>query len=39
VLTEQGATHTADDLFTLHRVRVHGGDDLDAFIRNLNLEW
>jgi peptidoglycan/xylan/chitin deacetylase (PgdA/CDA1 family) len=39
VLTEQGATHTADDLFTLHRVRVHGGDDLDAFIRNLNLDW
>jgi peptidoglycan/xylan/chitin deacetylase (PgdA/CDA1 family) len=39
VLTEQGATHTTDDLFTLRRVRVHGGDDLDAFIRNLNLDW
>jgi peptidoglycan/xylan/chitin deacetylase (PgdA/CDA1 family) len=39
VLTEQGATHTADDLFTLQRVRVHGGDDLDSFIRNLNLDW
>ena len=39
VLTEQGATHTADDLFTLRRVRVHGGDDLSAFIRILNLDW
>jgi peptidoglycan/xylan/chitin deacetylase (PgdA/CDA1 family) len=39
VLTEQGATHTTDDLFTLRRVRVHGGDDLDSFIRNLNLDW
>jgi peptidoglycan/xylan/chitin deacetylase (PgdA/CDA1 family) len=39
VLTEQGATHTSDGLFTLQRIRVHGGDDLDAFIRNLNLDW
>ena len=39
VLTEQGATHTAADLFTLRRVRVHGGDGLDAFIRALNLDW
>jgi peptidoglycan/xylan/chitin deacetylase (PgdA/CDA1 family) len=39
VLTEQGATHTADDLFTLDRVRIHGYDDLDSFIRKLNLEW
>jgi peptidoglycan/xylan/chitin deacetylase (PgdA/CDA1 family) len=39
VLTEQGATHTTDDLFTLRRVRVHGGDDLDTFIRTLNLDW
>ncbi len=39
VLTEQGATHTADDLFTLRRVRVHGGDDLSAFVRILNLDW
>lgn len=39
VLTEQGATHSGDDLFTLRRVRVHGGDDLDSFIRNLNLDW
>jgi len=39
VLTEQGATHMADDLFTLRRVRVHGGDDLDTFVRILNLDW
>ena len=39
VLTEQGATHTGDDLFTLKRVRVHGGEDLDGFIRMLNLDW
>jgi peptidoglycan/xylan/chitin deacetylase (PgdA/CDA1 family) len=39
VLTAQGATHDASDLFTLHRVRVHGHDDLDAFIRRLNLDW
>jgi peptidoglycan/xylan/chitin deacetylase (PgdA/CDA1 family) len=39
VLTEQGATHTAADLFTLHRVRIHGGDDLDTFVRMLNLDW
>jgi peptidoglycan/xylan/chitin deacetylase (PgdA/CDA1 family) len=39
VLTEQGATHTVDDLFVLKRVRIHGGDDLDTFIRTLNLDW
>ena len=39
VLTEQGATHTADDLFTLRRVRVHGDDDLGAFVRALTLDW
>ncbi|MFC2036518.1 polysaccharide deacetylase family protein [Chloroflexota bacterium] len=39
VLTEQGATHTAGDLFTLRRVRIHGGDDLDSFIRTLKLNW
>lgn len=39
VLTEQGATHTPADLFTLNRVRVRGGDDLDSFIRILNLDW
>jgi peptidoglycan/xylan/chitin deacetylase (PgdA/CDA1 family) len=39
VLTEQGATHTSGDLFTLHRIRVHGGDDMDTFIRNLNFDW
>ena len=39
VLTEQGATHTSDGLFTLKRVRVQGGDDLDTFIRKLTLDW
>jgi len=39
VFTEQGATHTSDDLFHLNRVRVQGGDDLDAFIRKLGLDW
>jgi peptidoglycan/xylan/chitin deacetylase (PgdA/CDA1 family) len=39
VLTEQGATHTGSDLFTLKRVRVHGGEDLDRFVRMLNLDW
>jgi peptidoglycan/xylan/chitin deacetylase (PgdA/CDA1 family) len=39
VLTKQGATHTADDLFTLHRIRVNGGDSLDVFVRRLNLDW
>jgi peptidoglycan/xylan/chitin deacetylase (PgdA/CDA1 family) len=39
VLTEQGAIHGPDDLFTLRRIRVHGGDDLDTFIYSLNLDW
>ncbi len=39
VLTEQGATQTSSDLFTLRRVRVHGGDDLDSFIRRLYFDW
>jgi peptidoglycan/xylan/chitin deacetylase (PgdA/CDA1 family) len=39
VLTEQGDTHTTDGLFTLRRVRIQGGDDLDTFIRKMNLDW
>jgi peptidoglycan/xylan/chitin deacetylase (PgdA/CDA1 family) len=39
VLVEQGATHSSDDLFTLRRVRIHGGDDLHAFILALNHDW
>lgn len=39
VLTEQGATHATDDLFSLRRVRVRGEDDLDSFVRILNLDW
>jgi peptidoglycan/xylan/chitin deacetylase (PgdA/CDA1 family) len=31
VLTEQGNTHTADDLFALRRVRIRGTDDLERF--------
>jgi peptidoglycan/xylan/chitin deacetylase (PgdA/CDA1 family) len=39
VLTAQGDTHTADDLFTLRRIRVRGGQDLASFDRLLNLDW
>ena len=39
VLTEQGATHTGDELFTLKRVRIHGGEDMDKFVRMLDLDW
>jgi peptidoglycan/xylan/chitin deacetylase (PgdA/CDA1 family) len=39
VITEQGATHTANDLFLLRRVRIQGGDDLAAFIHKLKLDW
>ena len=39
VVTEQGATHTVDDLFTLCRVRIHGGDNLDTFVLTLSLDW
>jgi peptidoglycan/xylan/chitin deacetylase (PgdA/CDA1 family) len=39
VFTEQGATHSGDDLFHLQRVRISGGDDLDGFIRKLMLDW
>jgi peptidoglycan/xylan/chitin deacetylase (PgdA/CDA1 family) len=39
VLTAQGATHMGDDMFTLKRIRVHGGEDLDRFVRMLNLDW
>jgi peptidoglycan/xylan/chitin deacetylase (PgdA/CDA1 family) len=39
VLTEQGATHTSDGLFTLRRVRVHGDADLGTFVRTLRLDW
>lgn len=39
VFTGQGATHSTGDLFVLRRIRVRGGDDLDAFARNLNLNW
>jgi peptidoglycan/xylan/chitin deacetylase (PgdA/CDA1 family) len=39
VTTEQGMTHTTNNLFTLPRIRIQGGDDLDAFIRKMNHDW
>ena len=39
VLTEQGATHSTDNTFTMSRVRVRGSDSLEAFITKLNLDW
>ncbi len=39
VVTAQGATHSADDLFTLHRVRIQGDDNLQSFIAKLELDW
>jgi peptidoglycan/xylan/chitin deacetylase (PgdA/CDA1 family) len=39
VVTEQGATHTGDGLFTLRRVRISGGDALSDFVHKLNLDW
>lgn len=36
---EQGATHSSDDLFTLKRIRIRGGDTLGKFITKLNLNW
>jgi hypothetical protein len=39
VLTEQGATHTTDDLFTLRRVRLQGADTIDDFALKLSLDW
>lgn len=39
VLINQGAIHPTDDLFTLRRIRVHGEDDLDGFVRALERDW
>ncbi len=39
VLTEQGATHRAGDLFELTRVRVRGGESLDTFVQVLGFDW
>lgn len=39
VLTEQGATHPTDGLFTLRRVRIRGSDDLAVFAQKLSLDW
>jgi peptidoglycan/xylan/chitin deacetylase (PgdA/CDA1 family) len=37
--TKQGATHTGDDLFQLHRVRVRGSTTPDELARLLALDW
>jgi peptidoglycan/xylan/chitin deacetylase (PgdA/CDA1 family) len=39
VLTEQGATHTPEDLFTLRRIRVQADDTLDHLAVKLSLDW
>ena len=39
VLTEQGATHTTEGLFSLSRVRVQPGDSLERFAVKLKLDW
>ena len=38
-VTAQGATHSSDDLFRLHRVRVRGTTTPDDLIRLLELDW
>ena len=37
--TKQGATHSSDDLFQLHRVRVRGTTTPDELLRLLALDW
>lgn len=37
--TIQGATHSTDDLFRLHRVRIRGSTEPDELIRLLALDW
>lgn len=37
--TEQGATHSSEDLFQLSRVRVHGDTTADDLLRLLALDW
>jgi peptidoglycan/xylan/chitin deacetylase (PgdA/CDA1 family) len=39
VITEQGATHTSDDLFELTRVRVRGEYTLEDFIALMTYDW
>lgn len=37
--TQQGATHRSDDLFRMHRVRVHGTTSPEELLRILELDW
>lgn len=37
--TVQGATHSSDDLFQLHRVRVRGTTTPEELLRLLDLDW
>jgi len=37
--TRQGATHSSEDLFQLHRVRVRGTTTSEELLRLLALDW
>lgn len=37
--TQQGATHSSDDLFRVKRVRVHGDTSPEQLLRLLALDW
>ena len=37
--TIQGATHSSEDLFTLHRVRVRGSTEPAELLRLLEIDW
>jgi peptidoglycan/xylan/chitin deacetylase (PgdA/CDA1 family) len=39
VITEQGATHTSDNLFELNRVRVRGEHTLQDFVDLMAYDW
>lgn len=39
VVTEQGATHTSDDLFELNRVRVRGDHTIEDFAELMTFDW
>jgi len=39
VVTEQGATHTSDNLFELNRIRVRGRHSLEDFVELLTYDW
>jgi len=39
VITEQGTTHTSDDLFELNRVRMRGDHSLQDFVDLMTYDW